>query len=348
MTTCILDHDPAVPADIGQLCADCFSRLRSSLLELPAIATWLAANIAAGGVASGERVSGSREDPIPLRVDVLDLIGPDSRQRPRSMLARPEFLLWDEGEVAGRFDTWSEAQTAWRQAMRVAGIPMTVIDVLTTRHDRKELRELHRRDPSLIEQVDAARSRWQVRPESQLGADQAGEEAIRATLVAYAQLAHDDGGFAFPVLSTVLFDGRLLAEYRDDCEAREAARMLRWQWRRQVDPRRWQTTTAPARDGWPERAPLTSVAAWLAGHMSWLAGQDWVDGMFAEVARAGSRAHRIAPWRAEIRRDPNPCEACGNRTIVIHLAEGFSRCEQRAGGCGRRIVWDHPSPRRSA
>jgi hypothetical protein len=45
---------------------------------MPALAAWLEENIAATSNPNGPKISGSREDPIPLRPDVLDFVGPTS------------------------------------------------------------------------------------------------------------------------------------------------------------------------------------------------------------------------------------------------------------------------------
>lgn len=76
---CLGRHDEPVEAEQGWLCLKCYGRLRTQLVELPAIAAWLYVNQATTQRAAGDRVSGSSEDPIPLRVDVLDLIGPAAR-----------------------------------------------------------------------------------------------------------------------------------------------------------------------------------------------------------------------------------------------------------------------------
>lgn len=73
---CIGKHPDPVERTIGYICFVCFSRIRRQLIELPAVEIWLQAHIAANGAAVEDRVSGSREEQIPLRLDVLDLIGP--------------------------------------------------------------------------------------------------------------------------------------------------------------------------------------------------------------------------------------------------------------------------------
>ncbi|WP_084961448.1 hypothetical protein [Thermoactinospora rubra] len=49
------------------------SRLRRDFSDLPTVARWLAAHIAPG-TTGGERVSGSREAPVPVRLDVLSML----------------------------------------------------------------------------------------------------------------------------------------------------------------------------------------------------------------------------------------------------------------------------------
>jgi hypothetical protein len=66
-------------AEYGLLCERCRGRLSSLLIRLPQIAEWLHANLAPSQGQQADRVSGSREDPIPLRQDILDLIGPAAR-----------------------------------------------------------------------------------------------------------------------------------------------------------------------------------------------------------------------------------------------------------------------------
>ena len=218
MTGCVGTHpDQPTHADIGRLCYACWTRLRSQLCALPAVAGWLHVFLAAGG-AAGERVSGSREDPIPLRVDILDLIGP--------VAPNPSLPVIAEARVGG--------------------------------------------------------------------SDQAGDPSILDELRAWAEQVEAETG-----------------------------------------------------EAWEDRRTVTGAVTYLTGRLSWIVEQPWVDEFDARIRDLSTRAHRVAPWRAEIRRDPTPCETCGRRAIVIHLAEGHSRCEKRAGGCGRVIVWDHRDERRA-
>lgn len=282
-------EEPA-EAEVGLLCFDCFTTLRKSLEELPAIAGWLHVNIAAGGE-SGERVAGTREDPIPLRQDVLDLIGPDSRHYV-SDERLPLFLLFDGAEIIGAFDSWRAADAAWRDVMLAAGVPKRVVAMLRKPFTREEWRDLPDEDKAAM---DAAHTRWQIRPTEVGGSDQRGEDAIRNRLFGWVQIiteeSKNENGKGF---------------------------------------------------SWPERCDdIPTLVAWLTARLSWIAGQLWVDEMFDELRRTAGEAHRIAPWRAETRRDTEPC-VCGVRAVVWHIAEGFTRCERGMGGCGReQMVTEH-------
>lgn len=204
-------HEEDPEAEIGYLCLECFSRLRRQLTELPAIAAWLHANIAAGGSGLHDKVTGSSDDPIPLRPDVLDLIGP------------------------------------------VAPNPTAAF----TRDDEDHLT-------------------WEA-------LDQSGEPGLLDETRSWAVLVEEETG-----------------------------------------------------DEWEDRQTLTGAVAYLAAHLSWIAGQAWVDEFAGKIRELGQRAHKIAPWRTELIRANEACEDCGVQAVVIHLGEGFRRCEPRGGGCGRR------------
>lgn len=81
---CVGNHGPDVaPEDIpepevGLLCYRCFSRLRHNVVQMPALLSWLKVHVAAvsGADMDAPHVSGSHDEPIPLRLDVLDLVGP--------------------------------------------------------------------------------------------------------------------------------------------------------------------------------------------------------------------------------------------------------------------------------
>lgn len=291
------EADSTPQAETGFLCSKCFSRLRSGLLELPAIATWLHVNLAAGGNPDGEKVSGSREDPIPLRVNVLDLIGPDSRHWVAA--DRPDFLLWADGTAVAAFDSWRTASAAWREAMTTAGVDPNVIELLidVPVHDRLTAADDCTDDcprcrlAELIDydDVDAARNRWQVRPTDRGGCDQRGDEAIRAALFSWVTL----------------------------------------------------TTEENPDFAWPEAATdITSLAGWLAGHLSWIAARPWVEELATDVHRLASGAHRLAPWREEIMTTKDPCSSCNVRAVVLHVARSTMVCEKRLGGCGKS--WSSP------
>jgi hypothetical protein len=289
-TVCIHSHDEPVDAEVGLLCAPHYARLRSQLLALPPIAGWLHAHLAAGGP-PGERVSGTREDPIPLRVDLLDMIGPDSsRYVPpavdrdeRGRPVEPGFLLWIDGHAQARFDTWRSAVVVMTASMCDAGVDELVIDTLVEKHTHEEIHDRHVEHPELAGLLEAARTRWQVRPTSRGGWDQAGVDAMRAVVAYWAKLTAVDGGFR-----------------------------------------------------WVDRDDLVGLVEWLSSRLTWVAAQPWVDDVVSDVAAVHRHAHRLVPWRAETRRDPHPCSRCKRPTVVLHIAAGESRCERKAGGCGRR------------
>lgn len=64
----------------GLLCERCRDRLSSLLVHLPLTAVWLQQNIVPSQGQQNDRVSGSKEDPIPLRQDILDFVGPAARK----------------------------------------------------------------------------------------------------------------------------------------------------------------------------------------------------------------------------------------------------------------------------
>lgn len=261
MTGCAVHPATDGPADaeIGWVCNHCWSRLRSLILELPAVANWLHVNQAAGGVGLQDRVSGSSEDPVPLRMDVYDLIGPDSNQP--AAATSPDVLLWEDGIVVGVFNAWSEAVEArWLEIL-----------------DSTDL--------------DADVHRWQVRVTERGGCDQRGEEAVRASLRYWAGRTSAEGGFVWA--------------------------------------------------SWTDRNDLSSLARWLSGHLSFIAGQPWVVEMATELRKLEHAAHATVPWRAVTMRDQDPCPTCGVRAVVLHVADSILRCEERLGGCGKATVSDY-------
>lgn len=127
------DERPA--AEFGFLCRGCQDRLRRQLRMVPAVAEWLRVNLAAGSGELRDRVSGSSEDPIPLRLNVLDLVGPGSplpvfrlvldqegRESIRSLLARyaqevhngghpypPSAVVLLDGKLQGEYHSFTAA-----------------------------------------------------------------------------------------------------------------------------------------------------------------------------------------------------------------------------------------------
>ncbi|GAA0738662.1 hypothetical protein Drose_04295 [Dactylosporangium roseum] len=98
-------RDPHTP----QLCGVCRSRFRTWLVEIPDLHAQLLAEEPSGiaGQRAGGRVSGSKERPLPIRVDPLDLTGP----------ARHVWLLGEDQvgyeSVASVLDFWVRD---WREA----------------------------------------------------------------------------------------------------------------------------------------------------------------------------------------------------------------------------------------
>lgn len=211
---CVGNHGDEPPeAESGYLCLDCYKALRKQLEQLPAVAAWLEINIAAGGSGLRDKVTGSSEDPIPLRVDVTDLVGPVG-SNPTAAMTRDEF------------------------------------DQLT----------------------------WEA-------LDQAGETSLFDEARSWAQLVKDETG----------------ATWTGD-----------------------------------DRHTLIGAVTFLLAHLHWIAAQAWVDEFASVIARLHRDAQRVAPWRARLQRTDEPCSHCDVRALVIHLGEGFTRCEKHLGGCGRR------------
>ena len=46
---------------------------------------------------------------------------------------------------------------------------------------------------------------------------------------------------------------------------------------------------------WPDCNDLTGLVAFLAGGLDWIAAQDWVGELVADVTRASRTAHRLVP-----------------------------------------------------
>jgi hypothetical protein len=244
------DERPA--ADVGLLCRKCHDLLRKQLRMLPAVENWLRANLRAGSGELRDKVSGSSEDPIPLRLNVLDMIGPTS--------------------------------------------PLPVFRFVL---------------------------------------DQEGREAIRSIFRRYAEKVHEDGGHPYPPSAIVFRDGTPLGEYSSFEDAVRDCDQARWDSRRSTDPRRWSIRQRVSREGWPERAPLADVSKYLGNHLKWVVHQDWCEELLGELTHLLSEAHQSTPWREEIRRDTEPCRRCKKPTVVLHIAQAKSRCEEKAGGCGR-------------
>ncbi len=63
------DHHPAVPGTM--FCKSATERLTKTIAELPALHSWLHANLASGG-GGGDKVTGTRDKPVPINLGVHD------------------------------------------------------------------------------------------------------------------------------------------------------------------------------------------------------------------------------------------------------------------------------------
>lgn len=142
-------------ASHGHLCDTCHRRFELMLTDAPTVYRWLTGNMATGsnGASDGDVVTGSREQPLPIKADVYDVrqlladrlsawvddFAEDVKltKPPRSTVeADSEFLLrWIKSlELCDWIGDWWEelaetmsqahALAPWRQAMRrVPGVP---------------------------------------------------------------------------------------------------------------------------------------------------------------------------------------------------------------------------------
>lgn len=67
------EHDGTEAGDRSLLCRSCHRRLEQRIAELPALCSWLHANLARFGSA-GQLVTGSREAPVPISLTVVALL----------------------------------------------------------------------------------------------------------------------------------------------------------------------------------------------------------------------------------------------------------------------------------
>jgi len=110
------------------VCNGCRTWLDRTLVEIVELYALLPANLLPGQ-AHGQRVSGSREAPLPLRVDPLDLMMPARAAEPTAAArAFPEDQMGDLS-VASRLDSWV---CDWRSSIRCGDIrpPPTVEELV--------------------------------------------------------------------------------------------------------------------------------------------------------------------------------------------------------------------------
>lgn len=232
MEQCVFHEEKE--ATTGQFCADCYDQLRKQIKQIPAIVNWLEVNLGPGATGMSETVTGSREEPIPLRIAVLDALS-----------------------------------------------------------------------------------------------------SLRAVLEHYVRLVNDNGRHPYPFLSGVFYRNQLVGEFSVRELAEEVCDMQRWRGRRLWPWYDWQVMLIPARVGWPSQAGWKRLTDYLLSHLLWAAEQSWAGDFKEDVRAAVAAAHRSTPWREEIRHDTNPCSRCQRVTVIMHIGLGVSRCERKAGGCGR-------------
>lgn len=75
---CRGDDEPRETSHSSYLCTVCTGRLRWRIAELPALVRWLHAHLTPERRGESDKVTGSAEPPMPLRTDVLSVIGPAS------------------------------------------------------------------------------------------------------------------------------------------------------------------------------------------------------------------------------------------------------------------------------
>lgn len=172
---CAAPHDRPVTAARGQLCAGHESQLVMLLEQIPAVVAWLGGNLQRQQ-GRGERVSGSRTAPAPLRIEVVDhvelicaqisswsgllaeergLAGPSGK---RGVNGQVGFLLAHIDWIAGRSwsvdliaELWDAVGVAqriapWKAARHHLPMPCPRCDSLTlTRWDGDELVRCARR-----------------------------------------------------------------------------------------------------------------------------------------------------------------------------------------------------------
>jgi len=181
MTNCVGNHQPSDNPDwqwptatTGLLCHRCRSRLSSLLIQMPSLAAWLEENIATSSNPNGPKISGSREDPIPLRPDVLDFVGPDSLKAAVTPdAAIPEYIVYADRRHVESCPTWREAELVRDTMMRQLGL-----------------------DPN--DKKARYSGRVDIRPTLPGGSDQCGEDAFRALLRYWAGEIHALRGVDWP------------------------------------------------------------------------------------------------------------------------------------------------------
>lgn len=114
-------------AEVGFLCKPAFTRLERQIAELPALASWLRANIGSGGTSALDpnKVSRSGDDPLPIKADVFDHL-----ELIAFTLTSWSLLVSEERELHGPASSHPEATAAFLGAHLSWAAEQTWVDDL--------------------------------------------------------------------------------------------------------------------------------------------------------------------------------------------------------------------------
>jgi len=130
VTVCVVAQNPNHHVEHGQVCAGCTQRIRCDLDDI--VHLYLRLDLQPGSGNHGPRVTGSREAPLPLRVDALDLTMPARGEGLTAVGKEPDPdgvpLQVGQPSVASTLDLWVRD---WREVRdRGEGLPTPTVAVL--------------------------------------------------------------------------------------------------------------------------------------------------------------------------------------------------------------------------